>query len=197
MKSKILWLTIALFVGISTLTVAFKIANLKSYIYSFQEAYAKQPQKSKEEPSQPITPNPSSQEQPKQSTSEYEAYLEKREKELRERERALEEKEALLKSLQKDIEEKLSRLEEINKNIEAFKKEQERLQSEKIDTLVKIYTNMKPKDASKLLEKLDDELVVDIVSRMTTEQAAKIISSMEPKRAAQITEKLSKVKKLQ
>lgn len=121
-------------------------------------------------------------------------FIEKRERELSEKERALAEKEALLKSLQKDIEGKLARLEEIQRNIEAFRKEQERLKNEKIDSLVKIYGTMKPKEASKLLEKLDDDLVVNIISRMTTEQAAKIIANMDVKKAAEISQKLSKVK---
>jgi len=126
--------------------------------------------------------------------SECAAFIGKMDQELRERERALNEKEALLKALQKDIEEKLARLEEIQKNIEAFRKEQERLRNEKIDVLVKIYGTMKPKDASKLLEKLDDDLVVNIISRMTTEQAAKIIANMDVKKAAEISQKLSKIK---
>jgi flagellar motility protein MotE (MotC chaperone) len=122
------------------------------------------------------------------------AFVGKIEQELKEKERALNEKEALLKALQKDIEGKLARLEEIQKNIEAFRKEQERLKNEKIDSLVKIYGTMKPKEASKLLEKLDDDLVVNIISRMTTEQAAKIIANMDVKKAAEISQKLSKVK---
>lgn len=120
--------------------------------------------------------------------------LEKKQRELAEKERALTAKETLLKDLQKDIEAKLARLEEIQKNIEAFRKEQERLKNEKIDSLVKIYVSMKPKEASKLLEKLDDDLVVSIISRMTTDQAAKIIASMDIKKAAEISQKLSKEK---
>lgn len=121
-------------------------------------------------------------------------FLESRILELNEKERMLAEKEALLKALQKDIEDKLAKLEEIQKNIEAFKKEQERLKNEKIDSLVKIYGSMKPKEASKLLEKLDDDLVVSIISRMTTDQAAKIIANMDVKKAAEISQKLSKTK---
>lgn len=121
-------------------------------------------------------------------------FLESKILELNERERILAEKEALLKALQKDIEDKLARLEEIQRNIEAFKKEQERLKNEKIDSLVKIYGSMKPKEASKLLEKLDDDLVVSIISRMTTDQAAKIIANMDVKKAAEISQKLSKIK---
>ncbi|MGC8718668.1 MAG: MotE family protein [Thermodesulforhabdaceae bacterium] len=120
--------------------------------------------------------------------------LEKKERELIERERMLAAREALLKDLQKDIEAKLARLEEIQKNIESFKKEQERLKNEKIDSLVKIYGSMKPKEASKLLEKLDDDLVVSIISRMTTDQAAKIIANMDIKKAAEISQKLSREK---
>ncbi|MCX7822919.1 MAG: hypothetical protein N2260_05700 [Syntrophobacterales bacterium] len=121
-------------------------------------------------------------------------FLESKARELNEKERSLAEKEATLKALQKDIEDKLARLEEIQKNIEAFKKEQERLKNEKIESLVKIYGSMKPKEASKLLEKLDDDLVVNIISRMTTDQAAKIIANMDVKRAAEISQRLSKTK---
>lgn len=121
-------------------------------------------------------------------------FLENKTRELNEREKLLAEREAALKALQKDIEDKLARLEEIQKNIEAFKKEQERLKNEKIDSLVKIYGSMKPKEASKLLEKLDDDLVVTIISRMTTDQAARIIANMDVKKAAEISQKLSRVR---
>lgn len=131
----------------------------------------------------------------KTNTSSYIKYLEKKEKELEMREKALKEKEALLKELEKDINAKLAKLEEIQKGIEEFKKQQAQLANQKIDSIVKIYTTMKPKDAAALLEKLDDDLVVEIVSRMKTEQAAKIIASMSVKKAAVISEKLTKTQK--
>lgn len=133
----------------------------------------------------------STQTMPKESLSEYAKFLKEREEELKKREQALDEKEKALKSLEKELEAKLTRLEEIQKSIEEFNQQQEQMANDRIDALVKIYVTMKPKDAAALLEKLDDDLVCRIISRMATDQAAKIISSMEIKKAARITEKLS------
>ncbi len=130
------------------------------------------------------------------SIADYRAYLEKKERELEIREKKLKEKEAILKALQKDIEEKLAKLEKIYQEIEKYKQEQEQLANQKINTLVKIYTTMKPKDAASLLEKLDQKLVVQIISRMNTDKAAKIIANMSIKKAAEITQKLSEARKL-
>ena len=50
---------------------------------------------------------------------------------------------------------------------------------------------MKPKDAAKLMEALDDKLVMGIIATMTPDEAASILALMEVKKAAKISEALS------
>lgn len=137
---------------------------------------------------------PSGEQVSAESMAEYMKYLRKKEEELQQKEQALREKEKVLKELEKDLDAKLARLEELQKSIEAFNRQQEQLANEKLDALVKIYVTMKPKDAAALLEKLDDDLVTQIISKMSTDQAAKIIATMDIKKAARITQKLTEKK---
>ncbi|SFM47680.1 MotE family protein [Thermodesulforhabdus norvegica] len=129
-----------------------------------------------------------------ESVAEYMKYLREKELEIQKKEQALKEREKILRELEKDLNTKLAHLEELQKSIEAFNRQQEQLANERLDTLVKIYVTMKPKDAAALLEKLDDDLVTQIISRMSTDQAAKIIASMDIKKAARITQKLTEKK---
>jgi flagellar motility protein MotE (MotC chaperone) len=64
-------------------------------------------------------------------------------------------------------------------------------QNTKVRGLAKIYGTMKPKEAAKLMENLDDKLVMNIISTMTPDEAAAILSLMEVKKAAKISEALS------
>jgi len=50
---------------------------------------------------------------------------------------------------------------------------------------------MKPKEAAKLLENLDENLVVQIISTMNSDEAANILAGMDVKKAAKISESLS------
>ena len=50
---------------------------------------------------------------------------------------------------------------------------------------------MKPKEAAKLMENLDDKLVMGIIATMTPDEAAVILALMEVKKAAKISEALS------
>jgi flagellar motility protein MotE (MotC chaperone) len=50
---------------------------------------------------------------------------------------------------------------------------------------------MKIKEAAKLLENLDEQLVVNVISVMNTDAAANILTNMDTKKAARISQVLS------
>jgi flagellar motility protein MotE (MotC chaperone) len=50
---------------------------------------------------------------------------------------------------------------------------------------------MKPKEAAKLLENLEENLVVEVISTMSATEAANILSNMDVKKAAKISQALS------
>ena len=64
-------------------------------------------------------------------------------------------------------------------------------QSARIESLVKIYQNMKPKDAARIFMELDTYVLLDVVERMRESKVAPILALMDPARAKEITVELA------
>ena len=64
-------------------------------------------------------------------------------------------------------------------------------QSARIESLVKIYQNMKPKDAARIFMELDTYVLLDVVERMRESKVAPILALMDPVRAKEITVELA------
>jgi flagellar motility protein MotE (MotC chaperone) len=117
--------------------------------------------------------------------------LQQREIEIRKKEEQLKEKEERLGKLEKEVEQKVKDLLALQKEVQSVRTEKLETQNAKVRSLAKIYGTMKPKEAAKLMENLDDKLVMSIISTMTPDEAAAILSLMEVKKAAKISEALS------
>ncbi len=151
-------------------------ASMVSESYAAQPAAEKQPAAVKEDVKPP---------------SGTFSFIQQRENELRKKEEQLNEKEARLTRLEQEIEQKTKDLLVIQKEIQSHKEEKQEVQTAKVKSLARIYGTMKPKEAAKLLENLDDKLVMEIISTMTSDEAASILALMEIKKAAKISEALS------
>ena len=103
----------------------------------------------------------------------------------------LKDKEERLAKIEKEVEQKVKDLLVLQKEIQAAKTEKQDTQNTKVKSLAKIYGTMKPKEAAKLMENLDDKLVMNIVSTMTPDEAASVLALMDVKKAAKISEALS------
>ncbi|MGA2026304.1 MAG: hypothetical protein ABSH17_04430 [Syntrophobacteraceae bacterium] len=125
------------------------------------------------------------------STSESLSAFQQKEIEIRKREERLKEKEERLGKLENEIEQKVKDLLVLQKEIQAVRVEKQQAQNTRVLSLAKIYGTMKPKEAAKLMENLDDKLVMGIIATMTSDEAAAILSLMEVKKAAKISEALS------
>jgi hypothetical protein len=64
-----------------------------------------------------------------------------------------------------------------------------------LDQLAQFYENMKAQEASEILLQLDDQTVVEILSKMKAREAAKIIEALDPVRAADIIKRYKRLKK--
>lgn len=125
------------------------------------------------------------------SVPEMIAHLQRRESELTKKEEQLKQKEEYLSQMEQEVEKKLKELMGLQKEIQAYRAEREESQVAKVRSLAKIYGTMKPKEAAKLLENLEDNLVVEIISTMNATEAANILSNMDVKKAAKISQALS------
>ena len=68
---------------------------------------------------------------------------------------------------------------------------QDRVSSDaaKVDTLVQVYSNMKPSQAAKVFETMDEDLVIEILSKMKKKNAADILNLVKSDKAQVLAEK--------
>ena len=72
--------------------------------------------------------------------------------------------------------------------IEKQQKEREAAEKKRVTKLARLYNDMKPADAAKVMETLDIDLCIAILQRMDEGNAAKVITAFDPSRAAEITQ---------
>ncbi len=122
--------------------------------------------------------------------------LAKRREELDARERALAQREALLTAAEQRMDQKLEELKGLQHSIEALMKQHDAQEEERLKSLVKIYENMKPRDAARIFEQLDMDVLLDVVERMREARVAPILALVNPSRAQEITIQLAERRKL-
>lgn len=70
--------------------------------------------------------------------------------------------------------------------------ETDSLDKKRIKQLAKVYSAMRPEEASRILETLDDNLCVNILSNMGDDrQKAKILSALSPEKASRVSKRIS------
>ncbi len=111
------------------------------------------------------------------------------------REEELNRLEAELQKQRDEIEKKLKALEETRTGISTVLQERAVKDSEKVDTLVQMYSNMKPSQAAKVLESMDEDLAVEIVGRMKKKNAAEVMNLMKSEKAQVFSEKYAGYRK--
>lgn len=122
--------------------------------------------------------------------------LSKRREQLEQRERNLEQREKLLQAAEKKVEEKVAELEALQKNIEVLLGEQQGVENERLTQLVKIYENMKPKDAAIIFNDMNFDVLLSIIDRMAERRVAPILAAMDPVRAREVSARLAQYRSL-
>lgn len=69
------------------------------------------------------------------------------------------------------------------------------IQDKEIKELLRVYSEMSPRNAAQIMETLNENLAVALLSRMPQDQAALILAKVDPAKAALLTERLSKPSK--
>ncbi len=122
--------------------------------------------------------------------------LTKRRKDLDAREYSVERKEALLKAAEHELDRKYKELEKIRDELQALLHQQTEEEKSTIRRLVKIYEGMKAKDAAKIFNTLDMDILIDVTSNMSERKLAPVMASMDPDRARSVTVFLAEEKSL-
>ncbi len=122
--------------------------------------------------------------------------LAKRRKDLDGKEKELAMREALLKAAQAEIEQKTQELNGIKTDIESLLTKQNDQEEKRIASLVKIYEGMKAKDAARIFNSLDMDVLLQVVTKMSERKTAPIIAAMDADKARNLTIMLAEQNKL-
>lgn len=101
-------------------------------------------------------------------------------------------RENLLKAAEKRMEDRLAelaRLEEALADADRRRAEQE---GSRLKELVTLYEGMKPKEAARIFEKLDPQVLLEVSSRMKSRQLAVVMGLMSPDAAQKLTVSLAR-----
>ncbi len=122
--------------------------------------------------------------------------LSKRREQIAEQEKALSAREALLLAAERELDAKLRELTALRTEIEGLLKQQTDEEKARIASLVLVYENMKAKDAARVFNTLDMDVLLEVMSAMSERKIAPIMAEMNPERARAVTVLLSQKDKL-
>ena len=122
--------------------------------------------------------------------------LSKRRQQIAEQEKALSAREALLLAAERELDAKLRELTGLRTEIEGLLKQQSDEEKARIASLVLVYENMKAKDAARVFNTLDMDVLLEVMSAMSERKIAPIMAEMNPERARAVTVLLSQKNKL-
>jgi len=107
------------------------------------------------------------------------------------RERDVERREEMLRAAESQIDRKVAEMKTLQSTIEGLLRQYNDQEDNKMRSLVKIYENMKPKEAAKIFEQLDMNILLEVVERMKEQKVAPIMAEMDPMKAKAVTAELA------
>ncbi|MBI1208582.1 MAG: hypothetical protein GC191_15020 [Azospirillum sp.] len=122
--------------------------------------------------------------------------LAERRAELDRRGRELDQREALMAAAETRLNQKLAELQDVRGEIQKLLHQVDDRQKAQLESLVKIYETMKPKEAARIFEALDQPVLLDVIERMKEAKAAPVLAAMDPMKAREITAALAERRRL-
>ncbi len=110
--------------------------------------------------------------------------------EIERRTKEMEQREALLAAAEKRIDQKVGEMEKVRADIQKLMNQGDEKQSTQLESLVKIYETMKPKEAARIFEELDMPVLLGVIQRMKEQKTAPILAAMDPVKAKEVTSAL-------
>jgi flagellar motility protein MotE (MotC chaperone) len=122
--------------------------------------------------------------------------LSKRRAELDAKARQLDERETLVTAAEQRMDQKMAELKAMQSTLQDLLKQRSAAEETQLQSLVKIYENMKPKAAAGVFEELDMDILLDVVARMKERKVAPILALMTPTKAKEVTFELAQRQQL-
>ncbi|GAK32872.1 hypothetical protein AQ1_00747 [alpha proteobacterium Q-1] len=117
--------------------------------------------------------------------------LRKRRQQLEEQEQKAALREQILASTERRIDQKISELRTIEQKIAALVEKHEDQEDQQIQSIVKVYETMKPKDAAAIFERLDMDIQQQVALRMSDRKMAALLAEMDTDVAKTLTTRLA------
>lgn len=114
--------------------------------------------------------------------------LGERQKALNVRETALDVREALLVAAEIKLDEKVAELQLEKEELKALEDRRKKAKSEELKAVTNAYERMKPRDAARIFELLEDDLLVTVAFEMRTQALSGVLAEMAPERARALTQ---------
>ncbi|MEX0583822.1 MAG: hypothetical protein WD185_09140 [Sneathiella sp.] len=103
----------------------------------------------------------------------------------------LEMRDNLLKATETRIDEKIAKLKKMEGTLNDLLKLHDEQEKAQMESLVKIYEKMKPKDAARIFNNLEMDILIDVASNIKESKMAPILASMSNDRANKLTVELA------
>jgi flagellar motility protein MotE (MotC chaperone) len=121
--------------------------------------------------------------------------LQARREALDERETGVETREAAAAAAETRLQEQISELKAVETQIQGLLAQMDTKRDERMASLVKSYESMKPKDAARIFDSMEDAVLLDLAKSMKPATLAAVMSSMQTKRAEALTRMLADLSK--
>ncbi len=89
--------------------------------------------------------------------------------------------------LRGEVEQRINELKKVQAALEELLSAQRLQRSRQVEQLVKVISNMRPRNAAEVVAKLDDQMSVDIFRRLNSRAAGKIMNNLKAEQAARIS----------
>lgn len=151
-------------------------------------------------PAEPATPDPlkTASAEKKYSPTELELLqnLSKRRAELDQRSEELDQRELLLKATEQRVQEKIDQLQKMQAQLDAALGKVDEQEDQRLQSLVRIYEAMKPQEAATIFDKLEQPVLLQVLTRMKDRAVAAILPHLDGDKARSITMALAEHKQL-
>lgn len=111
-------------------------------------------------------------------------------------EKELDEREQLLIAAENRLDKRIAEMEGLRNSIEALVRQFDDQEQSELDSIVKIYETMKPKDAARILQDLELDILLGIMENMKERKSAAILSSMGAERARELTAEMARKRQI-
>ena len=113
--------------------------------------------------------------------------LQKRRKQLDARARELDMREALIKAAEKRLEARAADLKTLETQIKGAESEKKEAGTKSLQSLIEMYDRMRPKDAARIFEHLNMDVLIEVATRIKPRQMSEILANMSPQAAERLT----------